>query len=56
MVSGNKVPKSEGAKPLMIMPPGHIPNDIDYDHYVNMANEILFDIGYFKRATNPTLF
>jgi hypothetical protein len=56
VVSGNKVPKSEGAKPLMIMPPGHIPNDIDYDHYVNMANEILFDIGYFKRATNPTLF
>jgi len=56
VISGNKVPKSEGAKPCMIMPAGFIPNDIDYDRYVNLANEILFDVGYFKRMQEPKLF
>ena len=55
VVSGNKVPKSEGAKPCMIMP-RDFPNDIDFDKYSNMANEILFDIGYYKRLQQPTLF
>ncbi len=55
VLSGNKVPKSEGAKPLMILHPG-FPNDIDFDHYINDANELLYKIGYLKRAQNPTLF
>lgn len=55
VISGNNVPKSQGAKPLMILPPT-LPDDIDYDHYTNMANEILFEVGYYKRAANPTLF
>ncbi len=52
--SGNKVASTDGAKPLMILPKS-MPDDIDFDQYINMANEILFDVGYFQRATNPTL-
>lgn len=55
VLSGNKVPKSEGAKPLMILPTAY-PNDIDYDYYINEANEMLYDIGYYKRLAAPSLF
>ena len=48
-ISGNQVPKSIGAKPLMIMN-DNLPPDLDFDHYANVANEILYDIGYFKKA------
>lgn len=43
--SGNKVPKSEGAKPLMLLTES-LPNDIDYDWYVREAESILEQIGY----------
>lgn len=43
-----KVPKSDGAKPIMDLP-DHFPNDISYDWYVNEANEMLFDLGYYRR-------
>lgn len=46
--SGNKVPLSNGAKPLMILP-DHIPHDLDYARYVTLATEILEDIGYQRR-------
>lgn len=49
-VSGNQVPKSIGAKPLMIMPGVSLPPDLDFDHYANVANEILYDIGHFKKV------
>lgn len=42
--SGNKVPKSEGAKPLMDLP-DTLPDDINYEWYVNEAKRILVDIG-----------
>lgn len=54
VLTGNKVPKSEGAKPCMILPVD-FPTDIDYDRYINYANEMLYDIGYYKRATTGTL-
>lgn len=54
VLTGNKVPKSEGAKPCMILPVD-FPPDIDYDRYINDANEMLYDIGYFKRATTGLL-
>ena len=38
--NGNKVPKSEGAMPLMQLA-GELPSDIDYDKYIGMANEML---------------
>lgn len=43
--SGNKVPKSEGAKPLMDLPK-EFPDDIDYDWYVKEADKILTEIGF----------
>jgi len=43
LTNGNKVPKSEGAKPLMEL--GGLMTDIDYDWYVNEANAMLQVIG-----------
>jgi len=43
-----KVPKSDGCRPLMDLPP-EFPTDIDYDRYVAEAREILMDIGYDDR-------
>jgi hypothetical protein len=42
--SGNKVPRSEGAKPCMVLP-DTLPDDIDYDWYITEAVRILTDIG-----------
>lgn len=42
--SGNKVPRSEGAKPLMRLS-DEFPTDIDYDWYVAEAYKILTEIG-----------
>ena len=46
--SGNKVPKSYGAMPCMVMPT-ELPTDIDYDWYINEANAMLYDIGALSR-------
>lgn len=46
--SGNKVAKTEGARPLMTMPAG-LPDDLDFDRYVSEANDILYDLGVYKR-------
>lgn len=48
VLSGNKVPKSEGARPCMNLPAG-IPDDLDYDRYLHEATETLYDIGYYER-------
>lgn len=42
--SGNKVPTSEGGKPLMQLPE-QLPTDIDYDWYENEAYNMLTDMG-----------
>lgn len=42
--NGNKVGRSDGAKPLMQLP-DRLPNDIDYEWYVNEALSILKEIG-----------
>ncbi len=47
--NGNKVPKSDGAKPLMNLPV-EFPSDIDYDWYIKEATNMLFDIGYYKKT------
>lgn len=46
MLSGNKVPKSEGAMPCMNLPQS-MPDDLDFDWYINETNAFLRDIGYF---------
>ena len=42
--TGNKVPKSDGAKPCMNLPE-EFPTDIDYDWYAKETQEILEGIG-----------
>jgi hypothetical protein len=48
IASGNNVPKSEGAKPLMLLP-SEIPADLDFDHYYNEAIDMLYDLGFYQR-------
>lgn len=43
--SGNKVPRSDGAKPLMVLP-HQFPTDVDFDWYVREAFKILKQIAY----------
>jgi len=43
--SGNKVPKSDGAKPLMDLP-DTMPDDVDFERYVGMAMIALKGLGY----------
>lgn len=47
--NGNKVPETEGAKPIMDLP-DDLPSDINYEWYVDKCESILYDIGYKKRA------
>lgn len=54
VLTGNKVPKSEGAKPCMILP-AQFPVDIDFDRYINDAEQILYDIGVLRKATTGSL-
>lgn len=42
--NGNKVPKSDGAVPLMNLP-NALPDDIDYDKYIFEAEKMLTDLG-----------
>lgn len=43
--NGNKVPRSEGARPLMDIP-ATFPQDVDYERYEQEAERMLYDIGY----------
>jgi hypothetical protein len=53
--TNNKVPDSEGGKPVMDLP-DTFPEDIDYDRYIQMTKEILYDIDYLKRAKQMKFF
>jgi len=55
VLSGNKVPKTDGAKPLMDLPQ-ELPQDIDYARYEKEAVDLLYDCGYFKQAETASLF
>lgn len=44
-VNGNKVPKTDGAKPCQELP-DELPGDINYDWYIKESEGILNDIGY----------
>jgi hypothetical protein len=43
--SGNKVPRSDGAVPLTKLP-DTMPEDIDFNWYINEAKDMLKQIGY----------
>jgi len=49
--NGNKVPNSDGAKPLMTLP-DCFPDDIDYARYAEIAVSMLEDIGFQKRRNS----
>ena len=57
IMNGNTVPLSENAKPIMDLPP-EFPNDVDYDIYVDMANDMLHDMGVYgpKKSKKSKLF
>jgi DNA polymerase elongation subunit (family B) len=42
--NGNKVAMTDGAKPLMLLP-AKLPEDIDYQWYIDKAESILSDLG-----------
>lgn len=46
--NGNKVPRSDGAQPLMDLP-AEFPNDVDYGWYENEVKEMLMDVGVVER-------
>lgn len=47
--NGNKVPKSDGGKPCMVLPK-EFPTDIDYGWYYQKAKTILKELGYPLKA------
>ena len=55
VMSGNKVPKSDGAKPLMDLP-DTFPDDINYKWYIDETISILYDIGYLRKPTQMKFF
>ena len=54
IMSGNKVPDSEGAKPLMDL--SGLPEDVNYAWYIEKAISILYKIGYHKREIQQKFF
>ena len=56
VISGNKVPKTEGAMPLQDLPDEFPIDKIDYDRYIAETKEILYDIGYLKRPEQMRFF
>lgn len=46
--NGNKVPTTEGARPLMELP-DVVPVDVNHDHYVKEAEIVLKNIGFAQR-------
>ncbi|MBH0113211.1 hypothetical protein I5E68_09660 [Novosphingobium sp. YJ-S2-02] len=45
-----KVPKTDGCRPLMTLPDSNaVPGDIDYERYIEEAEQILVDIGVTER-------
>lgn len=54
VISGNKVGKTDGARPLMDLP-AEFPDDVNYDWYINEAVEMLYDCGYYQKPTTKQL-
>jgi hypothetical protein len=43
-MTGNKVPRSDGAKPCMVLPNG-LPSDLDLDWYIREADDMIQELG-----------
>lgn len=56
VLNGNKVGKTDGAKPLMDLPTGGlVPDDVDRDWYEAEATDMLYDLGYYRRNKDRRL-
>jgi hypothetical protein len=55
ILSGNKVPDTDGALPCMDLPEV-FPDNIDYDWYVKKAVEMLYDMAYYQRPKQISFF
>lgn len=55
ILTGNKVPDTDGAKPCMDLPI-EFPLDIDYNWYINKTNKILEEIGYNPKKEQLRFF
>jgi len=55
VATNNKVADSDGAKPAMDLPKDW-PDDLNYQWYIDKANEILHDIGYFIKPKQLEFF
>jgi hypothetical protein len=55
VATNNKVAGSEGGRPFMDMP-DTFPEDLDYDRYIKIATEALYDIGFLKQAKQVEFF
>ena len=53
--SGNKVGKTDGARPLMDLPT-EFPDDVNYEWYINEAVDMLYDCGGLRKAETASLF
>lgn len=55
VAANNKIPDSDGAKPVLDLPT-EMPFDVDYQWYIDKANEILFEINYYEQPKQQRLF
>lgn len=55
ILSGNKVPDTDGAWPCMDLPTS-FPVDLNHDWYIAKAREILYDIGYLQKPKQVEFF
>ncbi len=53
--NNNKVPDTDNAQPCMELP-NEFPIDIAYDWYISKTNDMLEDIGYYKKQKQLKLF
>lgn len=56
VLSGNKVPETEGAVPLQDLPDEFPVDKIDYDRYIQETKNILYDIGYLTMPKQVEFF
>ncbi len=55
IASGNRVPETEGAYPIMDLP-SEWPDHINYQWYIDRTIETLYDIGYLQKPKQEKLF
>ena len=53
--TGNKVAKTDGARPVMDLPES-FPNDIDYKRYIREAQDMLYECAALQQAKTGELF